>query len=114
MPLPDEGVNTVGKWIATLNASLPPHAASQLRYRSDAYRNAITLYECRSVDVFAPNGDWFEVPFARLRFTRSRGWELFWSDRNSDFHVYDQVEPTHDVAALLSEIDRDPTGIFFG
>jgi hypothetical protein len=56
----------------------------------------------------------FVVPFARLRFTRSRGWELYWSDRNSDFHVYEDAGPTQDVTVLLDEIRRDPTCIFFG
>jgi hypothetical protein len=54
------------------------------------------------------------VPFARLRFTRSRGWELYCTDRDSNFHLYEQAEPTLDVAELLAEIDDDPTGIFFG
>ena len=54
------------------------------------------------------------MPFARLRFTRSRGWELYWVDRNSDFHIYDLIEPTQDITKLLDEIDRDPNCIFFG
>jgi hypothetical protein len=37
--------------------------------------------------------------------TRSRGWELYWPDRDSNFHVYE---------LLLAEIQRDPTCIFFG
>jgi hypothetical protein len=51
---------------------------------------------------------------ARLRFTPSRGWELYWADRNSDFHVYDLIDPTQDVTVLLDQIKRDPTCIFFG
>jgi hypothetical protein len=54
------------------------------------------------------------VLVARLRFTRSRGWQLYWPDRNSHFHLYEAVKPTHDINVLLAEIDSDPTGIFFG
>ena len=93
---------------------MPPHVASQLRYEIDIYRNALTLVECRPVEVDNLGGDWFRMPFARLRFTRSRGWELYWSDRDSNFHVYEFTEPTQDVAQLLAEIDDDPTCIFFG
>jgi DUF3024 family protein len=114
MPLPNEDVAAVREWVNALNSSLPAHVTSQLRYELDLYRNALTLVECRPVVPHDPGSDWFRVPFARLRFTRSRGWELYWSDRNSDFHVYEPVEPTQNVAMLLAEIDDDPTCIFFG
>jgi hypothetical protein len=43
-----------------------------------------------------------------------RVWTLYWPDRNSRFHEYDLARPTADVVALLSEINRDPTSIFWG
>jgi hypothetical protein len=49
-----------------------------------------------------------------VRFTRSRGWELCWPDRDSSFHLYEAVEPTQDVTLVLAEIHHDPSGIFFG
>lgn len=114
MPLPTEDVALVQQFVEGLNAAMPPHAARQLRYRLDTYRNALTIVECRSVDPDEPTGDWFEVFVGRLRFTRSRGWELYYADRNSDFHVYELLEPTQDVRLLLAELESDPTGIFFG
>jgi hypothetical protein len=114
MPLPDEDVASITDWVGVLNSSMPAHVASQLRYEIESYRNAITLVECRPMATDDPAGDWFRLPFARLRFTRSRGWELYWADRNSEFHVYDLVGPTLHIATLLDEIDRDPTCIFFG
>jgi hypothetical protein len=30
------------------------------------------------------------------------------------FHVYDRVAPSRSVDALLAEVDRDPTRIFWG
>jgi hypothetical protein len=112
--MPEEDVAAVREWVNTLTSGMPAHVSRQLRYELDLNRNALTLLECRPVLPDDPASDWFRVPFARLRFTRSRGWELYWSDRNSDFHVYDAVEPTQDVAVLLAEIDDDPTCIFFG
>ncbi|WP_319453476.1 MULTISPECIES: DUF3024 domain-containing protein [unclassified Mycobacterium] len=114
MPLPEEDVAVVRNWVEALNSDMPAHVASQLRYELDLYRNALTLVECRPTLPDDPGSDWFRVSFARLRFTRSRGWELYWADRDSNFHVYDLVEPTQDVATLLAEIDDDPTCIFFG
>jgi len=39
---------------------------------------------------------------------------LYWRDRNLRFHRYDQLEPSPDIDDLLTEIDRDPTAIFWG
>ena len=114
MPLPTEDVRLVEAFVIELNAGMPPHVSSQLRYRLDTDRNALTVVESRAVDPEQPAGDWFDVFVARLRFTRSRGWELYWPDRDSEFHLYESVEPTQDVTLLLAEIDSDPTGIFFG
>lgn len=112
--MPEEDVAAVRDWVEAKNAELPAHVVDQLRYELDIYRNAITLFECRP--PFNPDdaAEWMRIPFARLRFTRSRGWELYWSDRDSNFHAYDPVEPTQHVALLLAEIDADPTCIFFG
>jgi hypothetical protein len=114
MPLPADNVQRVSEFVAGVNADMPPHVASQLQYRLDTYRNALTIVECRAMDPDEPAGKWFDVFVARLRFTRSHGWELYWPDRNSDFHLYEPVEPTQDVTSLLAAIESDPTGIFFG
>jgi hypothetical protein len=36
------------------------------------------------------------------------------ADRNSRWHRYDMAEPTEQLDELLTEIDQDPTGIFWG
>ena len=114
MPLPESDLTRVNLWVKRLNAGMPAHVARQLRCETEIYRNAVTLVECRPVEIERPDGDWFRIPFARLRFTRSRGWELYCADRNSEFHVYDLVPPTDDIEELLREISDDPTCIFFG
>ena len=114
MPLPEADMTRVEQWVDQLNASMPPHVASQLRYETEVHRNAVTLVECRSLDPREPEGKWYRLSFARLRFTRSRGWELYWADRNSEFHIYDELPPAPKVDRLLREISDDPTCIFFG
>ena len=37
-----------------------------------------------------------------------------WRDRNLRFHHYDRIKPSPDASELINEIDRDPTGIFWG
>jgi hypothetical protein len=55
------------------------------------------------------------LPIARLRYTvANQAWTLYWRDRNLRFHADDLLAPSHRVEDLLAEIDRDPTGIFWG
>ena len=104
----------VREYVEQLNASMPPHVARQLRYRIDTNRNAVTILESSRTDPADESSRWFEVSVARMRFFRSRGWELYWADRDSAFHIYEIVPPTQDVTVLLKQIEEDPTGIFFG
>lgn len=51
---------------------------------------------------------------AQLRYDpASHDWTLYWADRNSRWHRYDDIDPgTTDQ--LLNEINDDPTCIFWG
>ena len=54
-------------------------------------------------------------PTFRLRYTATdTSWTLYWRDRNLRFHIYDLLAPSNRVDDLLTELDRDPTGIFWG
>ena len=58
---------------------------------------------------------WSSFPIARLRYTAAeKMWTLYWRDRNLRFHIYDVVAASPSIEDLLTEIDRDPTGIFWG
>ena len=39
---------------------------------------------------------------------------LLWADRNSKWHIHESLHPTRSIDPLLAEVDRDPTGIFWG
>ena len=41
-------------------------------------------------------------------------WTLYWADRNSRWHRYDDLEPTTNLDDVLTEINEDPTCIFWG
>jgi hypothetical protein len=56
-----------------------------------------------------------QLPDRPLRYIASnKSWALYWRDRNLRFHLYDLLAPSSRVEDLLGEIDRDPTGIFWG
>ncbi|MDP1821466.1 MAG: DUF3024 domain-containing protein [Acidimicrobiales bacterium] len=54
-------------------------------------------------------------PIARLRYVKARReGSLYWRDRHSKFHVYDQTPPTPSIRDLLEEVEADPISIFWG
>ena len=94
---------------------VPPHALHQVRLEVEETRGAVTIVERRAPwrEDFGPQ--WTTLPIARLRYTVKTGaWTLYWRDRDQRWHRYDRIAPTADILALLDEVDRDPTGIFWG
>jgi hypothetical protein len=52
---------------------------------------------------------------AKFRYNAKRGsWTLFWCDRNLRWHAYETMEDRRDFMELLREVEKDPTGIFWG
>lgn len=98
----------------------PDHVADrlQIRYRIDG--QAVTMYEHRrrfQAPGMKPRrpGEYTESPFARFRFNRRTWmWTLYWSDSRGRWHEYDRLQPTPELRFLIAEVDRDPTGIFWG
>lgn len=75
----------------------------------------LTIIECRAPWREDFGLEWTRFPIARLRYTKaSKRWSLYWRDRNLRFHEYDLIASSASIEDLLAEIDRDPTGIFWG
>jgi hypothetical protein len=75
--------------------------------------NSVTLIENRP--GFRDPGKWTAMSIAQFRFDPKNGkWTLYCADRNSKWHEYGDIEPTSRFEFLLEEVDKDPTGIFFG
>jgi hypothetical protein len=111
-PLPEIDVARVRRWCA---ARVPEHARHQVRVECEVDRYYLTIVERRAPWRADFGPEWTRLPIARLRYTKvSKKWTLHWRDRNLRFHRYDRIEPSAAVTALIDEIDRDPTGIFWG
>jgi hypothetical protein len=88
-------------------------AARQVRVDVDVTPRRLTIVETRPPWREDFGQEWTRFPIARLRYTKATGpWEIFWRDRNLEFHRYDLAEPSHHVADLLADVERDPTEIF--
>ena len=112
MALPELDVARVQRWCA---ARVPEHARHQVRVECQVAPRHLTIVERRAPwrEGFGP--EWTSFPIARLRYTAAnKSWTLYWRDRNLRFHTYELLAASHRVEDLLTEIDRDPTCIFWG
>ena len=76
-------------------------------------RHDVLLFEKRP--HWRRAGEWTESPVAKFRFNRTRDlWTLLSCDRHLEWHIYDLLDPVAKLQVLVKEVDRDPTGIFWG
>jgi len=111
--LPELDVARVQRWCA---GRVPERARREVWVDCEVGRpRHLTIVECRAPwrEDYGP--EWSRSPIARLRYTRtSKTWALYWRDRNQRFHAYNRIGPSANIDEVLAEIDRDPTGIFWG
>ena len=56
-----------------------------------------------------------ELPFAKLRFVKSsKRWKRYWMRGSGKWEAYDPQPDSTDLHELLSEIQNDVYGCFFG
>jgi hypothetical protein len=92
---------------------IPPHVRDKIRLEHRLRGDSVTLFERRP--PWRGTGEWSALPVAQFRRNKGTGkWSLYWADRNSRWHVYEGHEAASDLETLLGEVDRDPTGIFWG
>lgn len=75
--------------------------------------DTVTLSEWRP--RFNDPTQFVDIKIAQMRLDTATGlWSLFCADRNGKWHRYYETDSTPDFAALLQEVDEDPTGVFWG
>jgi hypothetical protein len=112
MALPDLDVARVQRWCA---ARVPERALLQVRVECQVAPRHLTIVERRAPWRADSGPEWTTLPIARLRYTAAdTTWTLYRRDRNLRFHAYDLLAPSPRVEDLLTELDHDPTCIFWG
>ena len=105
-PLPEHDLGLIK---AYCDDKSPDHIRHQFRIEVTVRGRTVTILQHELLI-----DDWPDLMVARLKFDpEAREWSLFWPDRNSKFHRYQDLAPGS-VDTLLDEIERDPTGIFWG
>jgi hypothetical protein len=89
------------------------HVQHQVRLGHAIRGNSVTLFEIRP--GFDDPATWVKSPAAQFRFSAGTGlWSLYWHDRNRRWQPYKDATATRNFEKLLTEVDRDPTFIFWG
>ena len=92
---------------------IPEQVRDKIKLIFNINGNNVTLIETRP--YYRDPSVWTENPVAQFRFDDSKKiWLLYSSDRNNRWRLYDLIKPSADFDDLLKELDRDPTGIFWG
>ncbi len=91
-------------------ARLPP-----VRVECELAPRHLTIVERRAPWREDAGPEWTSFPIAGLRCTAAdKSWTLHWRGRILRFHIYGLLTPSRRAEDLLTEVDRDPTCIFWG
>jgi len=114
MAIPETVLSQVETKLARFCArKAPPEVSEQLRLVYKVQGDAVMLQEERPA-IGVP-GAWVQTRVARLRYDpKGRRWTLYCADRGGRWRAYKGIAATVSLDGLIAEIDRDPSGIFWG
>lgn len=111
-PLPDTDMRRIRRFVED---RVPAHVRDRVRLELEVQGSAVTIVERRAPWTARMGPAWTRSAIASLRYSPThRWWTLFWIDHNGRWHRYPRQGPTPTVSVLLTEIDRDPTAVFWG
>jgi len=94
-------------------ATVPRRVRDKVRLSFRINGNVIDLFELRP--RFQAPSQWQEESIARFRYVQSRRvWRLYCQYRDLRWHEYEPRFEAPSFDELLTEVDDDPTGIFWG
>ena len=92
---------------------VPPHVAAKLQKNLRFTGAAVILYESRP--RFDAPRTWIEHPVAKFVYVeRAKVWRLLCQMSDLRWHRYAPLTEAPELERLVSEVARDPTGIFWG
>jgi hypothetical protein len=92
---------------------VPPEIRDKLTHDFRVVGSDIELFERRP--HYSEPGRSTELVVAKFRYSATRtSWTLLWSNRNERWRKYENFVDRRNFVELLQEVERDPTGIFWG
>jgi hypothetical protein len=109
--IPELDLRKIRKYAARV---VPPNFQDQMRMEVDVRGMTVTIVESRPPWREDFGREWTRQGVARMKFNSVNSeWTLYWSDRNSRWHIFDLLPPGS-IEEVLEEIERDQTNIFWG
>ena len=114
MPLPETERFRVEKSLsAYCEKRVPAHVRNQVQLTFRVNGNKVLLLESRP--LYSDPNEWVEMKVSQFEYNPATNcWTLYCFDRNSKRRDYDPSFKEKSFEKLLSEVDADPTGIFWG
>lgn len=92
---------------------IPEHVRDKLRLGFRIHGNEVVLFEERP-EHDSPH-TWSELAVAKFKYVATQHiWRLYCQYHDLRWHQYQRRPTARAFKALLSEVDADPTGIFWG
>jgi len=95
---------------------IPEPLRDQVRVESSARGNSITIFECRPAWRPEPGNDaWTRQEVAQFRLDLGREvWTLYCRRATGRWQRFDPAPEATQVEPLITEVEADSTGIFWG
>lgn len=102
MALPETHLRQIVRWC---EHHVPEHVRDQVRVEHQVRGSTVTILEMRAPwrEDFGP--EWSARPAAQLRYGGG-GWRLYWPDRNTRWHLLDDVPAATTPGPLLAVMDE--------
>jgi len=115
MPLAEAPKKLVSKKLDKFLAKrVPPQVVDKFRLSYTFRGNSVTIWEHRAPWT-KTLPEWSVLSVAQLRYNpKYQTWMLYWRDRNEKWHEDENLAPVKNLDLILAELDRDPTGIYWG
>ena len=103
----------VHKLLTAFCDRVPARVRDRLRHDFRISGNSVELFEVRP--RYDRPSEWMEEPVAKFRYVGTRKvWELYCQFRDLKWHRYQPRPEAQSFQALLNEVEKDPTCIFWG
>lgn len=96
-----------------LRRRCPDELAEEVRLELTVAGKRLSVHELRPVWRGAP-GEWTSMPIAQLRYDGNGLWTLYFGDRYGKWTMYFDLEPAQPIDVIITELDEDPTSVFWG
>ena len=102
--------NTVGKMCGRRS---PPHFRDQVRISHYVKDRSVEVYEERP--RWKDKNKWTSTGVAKFVYVKTtQKWKLYWVRADLRWHLYQPLAESRSIEKLVTEVDKDPHGAFFG